>query len=140
MIVSWSEDDNCYLVSVPDLPGCMADGETPQKAVENAQVIIAEWIETAQMLGREIPEPSFSAMQVQIKGGIYITIQEQIKTAAIHGDVTLAEIAKKVGMSPQSFSNRMKTGKFTRNELDEIGKALGAEYISCFRFPDGSEY
>ena len=72
---------------------------------------------------------------------IYITtIQEQIKTAAIHGDVTLAEIAKKVGMSPQSFSNRMKTGKFTRNELDEIGKALGAEYISCFRFPDGSEY
>lgn len=64
MIVSWSEDDNCYLVSVPDLPGCMADGETPQKAVENAQVIIAEWIETAQMLGREIPQPSFSAMQV----------------------------------------------------------------------------
>lgn len=64
MIVSWSNDDNCYIVSVPDLPGCMADGETPQKAVENAEVIIAEWIETAQMLGREIPEPSFSAMSV----------------------------------------------------------------------------
>ncbi len=63
MIVSWSSDDNCYLVSVPDLPGCMADGETPQKAVENAQVIIQEWIETAQMLGREIPEPSFSLLQ-----------------------------------------------------------------------------
>jgi len=64
MIVSWSNDYNCYLVSVPDLPGCMADGETPQKAVENAQVIIEEWIETAQMLGRKIPEPSFSAMPV----------------------------------------------------------------------------
>lgn len=64
MIVSWSDDDNCYIVSVPDLPGCMADGETPQKAVENAQVIITEWIETAQMLGREIPQPSFSAIQV----------------------------------------------------------------------------
>lgn len=64
MIVSWSNDDNCYIVSVPDLPGCMADGETPQKAVENAQVIIEEWIETAQMLGRKIPEPSFSAMRV----------------------------------------------------------------------------
>ena len=64
----------------------------------------------------------------------------EIKTAAIHGDITLAEIAKKVGMSPQSFSNRMKTGKFTRKELDEIGKALGAEFISFFRFPDGSEY
>lgn len=60
MIVSWSGDDNCYIVSVPDLPGCMADGETPEKAVENAQVVIAEWIETAQMLGREIPQPSFT--------------------------------------------------------------------------------
>lgn len=64
MIVSWSDEDNCYIVSVPDLPGCMADGETPQKAVENAQVIIAEWIETAQMLRRKIPQPSFSAMHV----------------------------------------------------------------------------
>lgn len=64
MIVSWSENDNCYLVSVPDLLGCMADGETPQKAVENAQIIISEWIETARMLGRTIPKPSFSAMSI----------------------------------------------------------------------------
>lgn len=64
MIVSWSEADNCYIVSVPDLPGCMADGETPQQAVENAQVIIEEWVETAQMLKREIPKPSFSALPI----------------------------------------------------------------------------
>ena len=63
-IIYWSNDDNAFIVEVPELPGCMADGETPQKAVENAQVIITEWIETAQMLGREIPKPSFSAMQV----------------------------------------------------------------------------
>lgn len=64
MIVSWSSDDNCYIVSVPDLPGCMADGKTREEAVKNAEVIIEEWIETAQMLGREIPDPSFSAMMV----------------------------------------------------------------------------
>lgn len=58
MIISWSEEDNAFIVSVPDLPGCMADGETPEQAVENAQVIIAEWIETAKGLGREIPQPS----------------------------------------------------------------------------------
>lgn len=69
-----------------------------------------------------------------------ITIQEQIKMACIHADITLAEVAKKMGMSPQSFSNRMKTGKFTRAELENIGKAIGADYISCFRFSDGSEY
>lgn len=64
MIMSWSEEDQAYIVSVPELPGCMADGETPQEAVENAQVIIAEWIETAEMLGRKIPKHSFSVMSV----------------------------------------------------------------------------
>ena len=54
MIVSWSEDDQCYLVSVPDLPGCMADG-----AVDNVKKVIAEWIDTARELGRAIPEPAF---------------------------------------------------------------------------------
>lgn len=69
-----------------------------------------------------------------------MTIQEQVKMAAVYSNITLTEIAKKVGMSPQSFSNRMKTGKFTRQELEKIGSALGAEYISCFRFPDGMEF
>lgn len=45
---------------MPDLPGCMADGRTPTEAVENAKVVIAEWIETAKMLGRAIPEPMFN--------------------------------------------------------------------------------
>ena len=64
MIISFSEEDNAYLVSVPDLPGCMADGKTPDEAVKNAKVIIQEWIETANMLGREIPTPSFSVMAI----------------------------------------------------------------------------
>lgn len=64
MIISFSEEDNAYLVSVPDLLGCMADGKTPDEAVKNAKVIIQEWIETANMLGREIPEPSFSVMAI----------------------------------------------------------------------------
>lgn len=58
MLIAWSEEDGCFIVSVPDLPGCMADGDTPQETVTNAQVVIADWIETAQMLGREIPQPT----------------------------------------------------------------------------------
>lgn len=58
MIVTWSEEDNCYIVSVPDLPGCMADGTTPENAVKNVQKIIDEWIDMAKELGREIPAPS----------------------------------------------------------------------------------
>lgn len=52
MIITWSDEDNCYIVKVPDLPGCMADGKTYDEAVQNAQVVIKEWLETAEMLGR----------------------------------------------------------------------------------------
>ncbi len=57
MIIYWSEQDEAFVVEVPELPGCMADGATYQEAIANAQVIIQEWIETAQELGRVIPEP-----------------------------------------------------------------------------------
>lgn len=52
IIITWSDEDNCYIVKVPDLPGCMADGKTYDEAVQNAQVVIKEWLETAEMLGR----------------------------------------------------------------------------------------
>ena len=57
LIIYWSEDDQSFIVEVPELPGCMADGETYEKAVSNAQVVIDEWIETARQMGRTVPEP-----------------------------------------------------------------------------------
>ncbi|MEC4803723.1 MAG: type II toxin-antitoxin system HicB family antitoxin [Jaaginema sp. PMC 1080.18] len=57
MIIYWSESDQAFIVEVPELPGCMADGQTYVEAVTQAEIIIQEWIETAQLLGREIPVP-----------------------------------------------------------------------------------
>jgi predicted RNase H-like HicB family nuclease len=57
LIIYWSKDDNSFVVEVPELPGCMADGQTYAEAVKNAEEIIGEWIETARKLGRPIPEP-----------------------------------------------------------------------------------
>lgn len=57
IIIFWSKEDQAYLAEVPELPGCMADGETYQQALSNAEQIIQEWIVTAQELGRSIPEP-----------------------------------------------------------------------------------
>lgn len=57
MIIYWSNEDNAFIVEVPELSGCMADGSTYQEAVANAETVIQEWIETAQALGRAIPEP-----------------------------------------------------------------------------------
>jgi predicted RNase H-like HicB family nuclease len=57
LIIYWSEVDQVFIAEVPELPGCVADGETYQEAVQNVEVVIQEWIETAQELGRSIPEP-----------------------------------------------------------------------------------
>lgn len=57
LIIYWSDEDQRYLVEVPELPGCMADGETYQDAIKNAEAVISEWIETAQSAGREVPQP-----------------------------------------------------------------------------------
>jgi predicted RNase H-like HicB family nuclease len=57
MIIYWSEEDKSYLVEVPELAGCMANGSSYQEAVTNAERVIAEWIETAVELGRDVPKP-----------------------------------------------------------------------------------
>lgn len=57
MIIYWSDEDSAYIVEVPELPGCMADGKTYYEAIDNAQVVIKEWIETAKEIGRIIPKP-----------------------------------------------------------------------------------
>ena len=57
LIIFWSKEDERYIVEVPELPGCMADGETYEEAVKNAETVISEWVETAKSLGREIPHP-----------------------------------------------------------------------------------
>lgn len=63
MVMSWSEEDQAYIVSVPELPGCMADGQTPEEAVKNTEIVIQEWIETALEDGEEIPEPQLFSLR-----------------------------------------------------------------------------
>ena len=53
--------------------------------------------------------------------------------------ISEAELARRIGTTPSAFNQRMKTGKFTSNELEKISEALGVEYISYFRLPDRTE-
>jgi len=57
IIIYWSAVDEAFIAEVPELPGCAADGSTPQEALVEVQVIAREWIETARELGRPVPEP-----------------------------------------------------------------------------------
>jgi predicted RNase H-like HicB family nuclease len=57
IIIYWSDDDNAYIAEVPELPGCAADGNTQNEVLKNVQIAIEEWIETAKLIGRSIPQP-----------------------------------------------------------------------------------
>ncbi len=46
-----------FIAEIPELAGCMADGATYDEALQNAEIVIREWIDTAKKLGRLIPEP-----------------------------------------------------------------------------------
>ncbi len=56
IILHWSDVDESFIAVVSELPGCMADGATYSEALANAEVVIQEWIDTANGLGRPIPK------------------------------------------------------------------------------------
>ncbi len=56
VILYWSDVDQAFIAEVPELPGCAADGATYHEALQNVETIMQEWIETAQELGRSIPQ------------------------------------------------------------------------------------
>lgn len=57
IVIFWSDEDECFIAEVPELPGCMADGTTYQEAVTQAESAIRDWVVTALQLGRAVPEP-----------------------------------------------------------------------------------
>ena len=57
LVIYWSREDEAFIAEAPELAGCAADGKTYQEALANVEVVIQEWIETAQSLGRPIPAP-----------------------------------------------------------------------------------
>lgn len=57
IIIYWSNEDQAYVAEVPELPGCMAHGDTHESALANANEAIHLWIDTAQEFGDPVPEP-----------------------------------------------------------------------------------
>jgi len=57
IILHWSNEDQLYIAEVPELPGCMAHGDTQEAALANIKEAIQLWIDTAKKFGDEIPQP-----------------------------------------------------------------------------------
>ncbi len=62
IILYYSQEDEAFIAELPELPGCAADGENYQEALQNVEIVMQEWIETAQDLGHNIPEPKRGLM------------------------------------------------------------------------------
>lgn len=68
-----------------------------------------------------------------------MTITQKIKMALAYKGMSEADLARAVGSSPQAFNQRMKTGKFSSEEMERIANALEAEYFFGFSFKDGTK-
>lgn len=62
IIIYWSDEDQAFIAEVPELAGCIADGESYSEALANAEIVIGEWVEIAKSLGRSIPVPKGKLM------------------------------------------------------------------------------
>ncbi len=67
-----------------------------------------------------------------------IDIKQKVETACKMAGITVTELGKRCGYSQSAFSQRLKRGKFTQEELELFAKKLGAKYFSGFEFPDGN--
>jgi predicted RNase H-like HicB family nuclease len=57
IIIFWSNEDECFIAEVPELPGCSAWGDTYASAMKEVQIAMDLWVETAKEFGRNIPTP-----------------------------------------------------------------------------------
>ncbi|MFQ5329952.1 MAG: type II toxin-antitoxin system HicB family antitoxin [Thermodesulfobacteriota bacterium] len=57
IIIYWSEEDQAFISEAPELPGCMAHGETHEAALANIRSAVELWLQTAREFNDPIPEP-----------------------------------------------------------------------------------
>ncbi len=84
--IIWSDEDGAYIARVPELPGCMTDGETIAQAAANAEEAIESYVETLAATGQAIPEPIASKT---FSGKLNLRI-----SPALHRDATIEALAR----------------------------------------------
>lgn len=57
VVIHWSDEDGVFVAEAPELPGCLAHGDTQQAALERINEAVDLWLETAREFGDPIPEP-----------------------------------------------------------------------------------
>ena len=68
-----------------------------------------------------------------------MTISEQIKILCVRCNMSEAELARRLGKSPQSFNSKLKRESFTIKDLEEIAEATGTSFKRNYILPNGEE-
>lgn len=68
-----------------------------------------------------------------------MSISEQIKVLCVRSNISMAELARRIGISPQSFSAKLKRESFTVADLETIADAVGATFVRKFVLYSGEE-
>ena len=68
-----------------------------------------------------------------------MTISKKIKMALAYREISEATLARLMGTTPAAFNQRMKTGKFSSEDYENMARALGAKYYFGFEFEDGTK-
>ncbi len=66
-------------------------------------------------------------------------ISEQIRILCIRSDISVAELARRLGTTPQNFSAKMKRESFTVSDLDQIAQVVECKFIRKFILENGEE-
>lgn len=66
-----------------------------------------------------------------------VSTKVRMVCAAMH--ISDAEVARRMGISPQLYSSRMKKARFSTEEIERIASAIGVSYVSYFELPDGTK-
>jgi predicted RNase H-like HicB family nuclease len=83
--VFWRDEDEGYIATAPDLPGCSAFGPTPEQALSELRDAIAAWIEAANNAGNPVPEPSQPGLQPQASGKVLLRMPRTLHAELVQG-------------------------------------------------------
>ncbi|MBT9449802.1 type II toxin-antitoxin system HicB family antitoxin [Akkermansia glycaniphila] len=107
--LSWSAQDECWVAMVPELKGCMADGETPEAAVLAAQDAIDAWLDAARHFGHPVPVEAPGVAHLAKAGDI-------LNTAAL---------ARLLGINARTLAARIQRGTpLSHDESEALKKGL----------------
>lgn len=68
-----------------------------------------------------------------------MTISEQIKILCVRLNISVAELARRMGTTPQNFNSKMKRGSFTIFDLEYLSETVGCSFERCFVLPNGEK-